>query len=210
MLKTIIAFYYLFYGITKLIIGFSLMSLPLDYIKKIPILKIFIIIASDKTLAGHFYEYILMLFGVYTIIMGLSYLHILPVSIRHIIETKTFQYPVYIIFGLILIIFYSLVSYTNLPIEHSHKEDDLFHYKLIGIGGGISFLLIPIIIELFIIVIPGFRCLPYENKSMIILGGSIFIIIIIGFIWTIFDKYDLIIQSTKQGLRLTKKGYTPF
>jgi hypothetical protein len=142
--------------------------------------------------------------------MGLSYLHILPVSIRHLIETKTFQYPVYIIFGIILIIFYSLVRYTKLQIEHSHKEDDLFHYKLIGIGGGISFLLIPIIIELFIIVIPGFRCLPYENKSMIILGGSIFIIIIIGFILTIFDKYDLIIQSTKQGLRLTKKGYTPF
>lgn len=186
------------------------MALPLDYIKKIHILNYFIIIATDKTLAGHFYEYILMLFGVYTIIMGLSYLHILPQSIRNIIETKTFQYPVYIIIGLILIIFYSLVSYTNLPIDHSHKEEDLFHYKLIGIGGGISFLLIPIIIELFIIMIPGFRSLPYEEKSMIILGGSIFIIILSGFIWAIFDTYKLTIQSTKQGLRLTKQGYTAF
>ncbi len=210
MLRHIIAFYYLFYGITKIIIGLSLMSLPLDYIKKIPILNYFIIIASDKTLAGHFYEYILMLFGVYTIIMGFSYLHILPVSVRHIVETKTFQYPVYIIFGLILIIFYTLVSYTNLPIDHSDKEEDLFHYKLIGIGGGISFLLIPIIIELFIILIPSFRSLQYEEKSMIILGGSIFIIIIIGFIWSIFQKYNLTIQSTKQGIRLTKKGYTAF
>jgi hypothetical protein len=187
------------------------MALPLEYLKKIPILNYFIFIAKDKTLAGHFYEYILMLFGVYTIIMGLSFLHIFPDNIRYRLEHNTVQYTVYIVIGLILIIFYSLVSYTNLPIEHSKDETDMFHYKLIGIGGGVTFLLIPLITELLLIIIPGFKKLTYEIKSMILLGGSILLAIIIGLIWSIFKKYNLSIATTKQGIRLVKKGHqAPF
>jgi hypothetical protein len=209
-IRPFIAAYYIIYGITKLIIALSLFYIPASVLSKIPILNKFVMDLEDKTLAGHFYEYILMIFGIYTIIMGISLLHILPYGMRVIIENKIFEYSVFIILGLALVIFYSLVVFTNLPISKSNDERNIFYYKLLGIGGGISFLIMPIIFEIIEYFFPVFDKLPFEHKAMYILIITLIFFVILGFIWTLFIKKHLSIKYTKQGVRIAKDGYAPF
>ena len=208
--RPLLASYYLFYGITKILIGLSLMTFPAEILRKTPILNRFVIIAADTSLAGHYYEYILMIFGLYTIIMGISLFHIFPYFIREKIENKKFEYSVFILLGLSLIIFYILVLYTDLPISKSKNEYDRFHYKILGIGGGISFLIIPIIWELIGYFFPIFNSYNLETRSVIILTGTIIFIIILGFIFDLFKREKLSIEYTTQGIRIAKDGYVAF
>lgn len=208
--RPLLATYYIFYGITKILIALSLMTFPLSILNKIPVLNYFIIITKDDSLAGHYYEYVLMVFGLYTIIMGISLLHIFPYFIREKIENKIFEYSVFILLGLSLIIFYTLVIYTDLPISKSKNENDIFHYKVLGIGGGISFLLMPIMWECIGFLFPIFKHYTLETRSVIILTGSIILVIILGFIFDLFKRQNLSIEYTKQGIRIAKNGYVAF
>jgi hypothetical protein len=188
----------------------SLFYIPASILAKIPILNKFIMQIGDKTLAGDFYEYVLMIFGIYTIIMGLSLLHILPYNVRVIIENKMFVYSVFIILGLTLVIFYSLVVFTKLKISKSDDEKNIFYYKLLGIGGGISFLIIPVIFETIEYFFPAFDKLPFEYKAMYILIITLILIVILGFIWSLFIKENLSLKYTTQGLRIAKDNYVAF
>jgi len=208
--RPLLATYYLLYGASKILVALSLMSFPLSILDKTPILNYFIITTEDDSFAGHYYEYILMIFGIYAIIMGISLFHIFPYFIREKIENKIFEYSVFILLGLALIIFYSLVIYTDLPIKKSKKEDDIFHYKMLGIGGGISFLLIPIILELINYFFPIFKGHNLETRSIIILTGSIIFVIILGYVLDYFKERNLSIKFTKQGIRIAKDGYVAF
>jgi hypothetical protein len=208
--RPLLATYYLLYGISKILIALSLMTFPLSILDKIPLLNYFIITTEDDSFAGHYYEYILMIFGIYTIIMSLSLLHILPYFIRSIVENKKFEYSIFILLGLALIIFYSLVIYTDLPIQKSKKDDDIFHYKVLGIGGGISFLLIPCILEFINYFFPIFKGHNLETRSIIILTGSIIFIICLGYVLDYFKERNLSIAFTKQGIRIAKDGYIAF
>ena len=208
--RPLLATYYLLYGISKILIALSLMAFPLSILSKIPLVNYFIIATKDDSFAGHYYEYILMIFGIYTIIMGLSLLHILPYFIRLRIENKIFEYSVFILLGLALIIFYLLVIYTDLPISKSKNEDDIFHYKILGIGGGISFLLIPLVLELINYFFPIFKGHNLETRSIIILTGSIIFVIMLGYVLDYFKERKLSIAFTKQGIRIAKDGYVAF
>lgn len=181
--KTFMGILYLVYGVSKLIIGTVMMALPADQIARIPILKKLVEDGKDDTISGHMYEYMLMLFGVYTILYGSALLGFLPYSVLLQLERKQVEYSVFIVIGLILVIFYSLVLYTKLPIPKEEKHRS--HYLWFGLGGGISFLIMPVIWELLAWAVPALHELPYATRSLVILGGSIFAVVIIGIIWTL-------------------------
>ena len=112
---------YILYGVIKISVGLAVLLLSPEQVGKIPIANLFVKEAADKTLAGHMYEYVLMAFGVFTIIHGLVIFNVLPLWFIKIFVTKTVQYTVLTVLGLILTIFYSLVLYTdNLSSKDSH------------------------------------------------------------------------------------------
>ena len=187
MHRIIIAIIYIFYGISKLIIGLSVMTLPLEIINKTPVINLFAKASEDKTFAGRMYEYILILFGIYTIIHGLAMLHVFPIKFHDFIELKETQYTIFISIGLVLTIFYLLVLYTNVPIN-KNLEKNRDHYKLLGLGGGISFLIMPVIWEFIEYIYPTFMKLSKEEQSVFILGSVIILAIVIELVYEYIKK----------------------
>ena len=86
----VLAGLYIFYGVIKTFGILLLLFLPEDKISTIPILKNYISFAKDKTLAGHFYDYIMMIFCFYIICYGFSILQYFPTNVDNIFENKVF------------------------------------------------------------------------------------------------------------------------
>jgi hypothetical protein len=172
LFKTIMGILYLLYGVSKLVIGTLMMVLPEKSIAKIPVLKKMVEDGKDMTISGRMVEWLLMLFGVYTILYGAAVLGWLPHSFLLFLEQKRVEYTVFIVIGLVLVIFYALVLYSNLPIPKDERHRKT--YLWFGIGGGISFLIMPVIWEALAYASPALNRMPYETRSLVILGGSIF------------------------------------
>jgi hypothetical protein len=179
----ILGILYILYGVVKIVIGLLIMMLSAEEISKIPILKMFSKEAEDKTLAGRMYEYVLMAFGVFTIVHGLIIFKLLPLWFEELFVHKTVQYGSLIIFGLIMTIFYALVLYTDLPIDKSTKDTD--HYLTLGFVGGITFLLMPVIWELIEFSSPFFKSLSLEQQNLLIIASIVVITVIAEIIYMI-------------------------
>ncbi len=186
----VIASLYILYGVVKLSLGLTVMLLPQDKIESTPIIKMFSKHSADKSFAGRFYEYVLLIFGCYTIMYGLNILNVIPEPYHSIIDKKETEYTVFIILGLALTIFYTLVLYTDVPI--SKQDDSRESYKVLGLFGGLSFLAMPIIWEMLEDAYPYFKSLPLHKKSLFILSSVILSIITIEFIYKLLYNESLI------------------
>ena len=163
-IKTIFfALCYIFYGIFKLSIGISISVLPEYVINEIPILKYFSDTFIDKTLAGKFYDYILILYGFYTILAGLALLNIFSSNINYFFENKHFIYILYSTLGISVLVFYSLVLYTNVPISKNMVEHK-GNYEIICYVGGFSFLALPIFWNYMTYVHPIYKNMSNDMK----------------------------------------------
>jgi hypothetical protein len=129
------------YGLLKVFVGTTATMASEEtkhkIIKLIPALKAFY--GSDETTAGKVIEYVFVLFGLFSVLHGLDKLNVLSDKMSHVLESKYTNYTVYTAIGLFLTVFYSLVVYTDADIEKDVKQ--LAHYKLMGIAGGLSFLI---------------------------------------------------------------------
>ena len=179
---------YLLYGVIKIIIALSIITLPERVLVKIPIVNLFMAEIKDKTLAGKMYDYVLSIFGIYTIIHGLSILHITNDKIAHYLEQQHIQYAIYITLGTTLLVFYSLVLYTNIPISKQNTEEARIHYRFLGIGSGIYFILIPFLWEFLEYIVPKVNNLSMENKALTVIGITILIIIFNEYLYYLIPR----------------------
>lgn len=191
ILTLCLAIFYIIYGMLKIAIGLLILLLPTEIIVKIPIFNYFADVISDKTLAGHFYDYILCFFGAYTIIYGLSLLNMFSQNVTDFIDNKTLIYTIYYIFGIIILIFYSLVLFTDVPISKDLKKHKL-HYQIYGFVGGISFMLIPILWQAIIFLHPIYKQLSQDTQLIIISVAIIIISFISNIIYTNITKTNTI------------------
>jgi uncharacterized membrane protein len=191
--KYILGTLYILYAIVKITVGLSLFILPLNVISNTPVLNLFTKEAADKTFAGRFYEYILLLFGVFTLFNGLALFDLLSPSLIRYFESEHTEYIVFITLGTLLTVFYSLVLYTNLPISKNKAYYD--HYKLLGLIGGISFLVMPIIWEIIAFVVPAFRALSREGRAIFVISSIIITVIIGELIYTYFKRSKKHVQD---------------
>lgn len=126
---------------------------------------------EDETLSGRMYHYVFLLFSIYTMVLGLSLLHVLPAKFRAVVERKWTEYTVMIVLGAFLIIFYSLALYSNVRVDK--KKENQRYYELFGIGAGIWFVLTPIILETLSLFVPIFHGWTIEYRAMTILAISL-------------------------------------
>ena len=132
----------LIYGITKITLGFMALFLPKSIRNKYPGLKF--LLSSDTTSASKIIEVVLIVFGIYSLLNALDmlgYIH-LPW-----LNTRTFIYSFYSTLGIILIVFYYFVVYTTAPIQKD--SSDTYRYKILGLVGGMLFLLMTPIFILY-------------------------------------------------------------
>jgi uncharacterized membrane protein len=183
--KEILGMIYIIYAIVKITVGISLMVLPISTISTMPVLKAFVKEIADTTFAGRFYEYILLLFGVFSLFNGLALLDLLSPAMTRYFEAQWTEYAVFITLGIALVLFYSLVLYTNIPISKNRENYD--HYKLLGLFSGVTFLVMPLIWEFIGYAVPAFNQLSVENRSAAIVG-TVIIISIVGELIYIYLK----------------------
>jgi hypothetical protein len=120
------------------------------------------LITGDDTISGKGGEIVLALFGLFAIIHGVVLMGYAPDSVSRVFESKWFQYSIYGIFGVALIVFYSLVLYTDLPIPK--RKDKKRLYWTYAYLGGVSFLAIPVLWEISMRLIPHIARLSLRGQ----------------------------------------------
>jgi drug/metabolite transporter (DMT)-like permease len=156
------------YGILKLFIGFTTILTSDEFKNYIrtynPSLKI--LIPYDETLAAKMLEITFIIFGIYSLLHGLDKFHVITKNIQTFIDSRKTVYLLYGIIGIFLTLFYTLVVYTNIPIEKNIKELD--RYKVVGIISGLSFLImLPILLIFHKIVDHGIFSIFKHTRSII-------------------------------------------
>jgi MFS family permease len=128
------------YGLAKLIIGFIACFFSPEMRKKAASFKILgLFLNDDMTIAGKAFNFALMIFGMYSVIHGLVMIHVLPQDISEFVMKRHIMYYINGIIGICLIVFYSLVLFTNVKIpkmeEHKHR------YMIEGLCSGLMFVI---------------------------------------------------------------------
>ena len=128
----IVGYILLIYGILKVAFCIILLALPEKYRGNSAFFK------RDPTAAGTILDIVLFLFGVYTILHGSAMIRKSRHTHIDLIEHIYTIIALYGSLGIFMIVFYTLVVYTNAPI--SKDKTEMSKYELVGIGGGIGFL----------------------------------------------------------------------
>lgn len=122
----------LLFGVFKVLVSI-LKALPTKYDDMFPFIK------HDRTTAGYVLDGILFIFGVYAILHGLRLMEHLHPSHAEILNNIYITVAIYTVFGIFMIIFYSIVLYSNISINKDDNERTT--YELLGLGGGFTFML---------------------------------------------------------------------
>lgn len=144
---------FLLYGISKIVIFLTILAIPpkvQDKLADVPLINS--IITGDRSDAGHGIEYVLLVFGIFSVFHGLAMLNGLPVSMSDFVLSRSFQFTFYILCGTFMIIFYSLVLYTNVQISKKPENYDVYWIYAFLVGP--SFLAVPVIWQLSLFLIP--------------------------------------------------------
>jgi len=180
-----------------LLLSFIPMSLQ-KQLSKVKFVNTFI--SGDDTVAGSMYEYVLLAYGIFTIVHGLALMHVFKDTWNKSIESKSTQYSVYLVLGVVSLVFYALVLHTNLPIS---KDRDKYHnYIIYGYLGGLSFIVVPIFWEVLEMTMPSIRRLSVENKLALMTGTSL-VLLLVAIVVSTNVGYD------KKGW-LSGEGWTQF
>jgi hypothetical protein len=187
---------YISYGLIKLTFGTCALSIPYDTLKNIPVLSL--LAKEDHTISATMYEKVFILFGIYTILFGLTMYYLTPAPVSKVLEYKFTELFYMMTLGGFLTIFYLLVIYTDLPIPK--EEESMGTYKLMGLGGGLSFIILPIIWESIIHFVPIFHQMTYYMKSCVLLVSVIIITLLVGVSIMVISKYKQKIKDYKNKL----------
>lgn len=171
----------LLFGIFKIAIVFCLFFIPEKYTKDIPVINKILVNGKDKTLAGHLYEYILLIIGIYSILSALTIFGVIP---EWFIDQQLIEFILFTGLGAIMVVFYSLVLYTNYPI--SKNVNNYHYYFLLGLLGGITLIALPIILQFVYYIIPVFHDLDNSIKTIIILVAFILITLLIEYTYFLY------------------------
>lgn len=173
ILKLIIGFIIIIYGFIKSIFSIFEIFLPEKYRKSIPF------ITTDRTVAGLFMIGVLLAFGIYSIFHGLSILKIMPTNLNNIFDNFITTYIIYGLFGIILIIFYIYILFTNINISKDMRHKST--YEIGGLSSGITFITTILVIQLYNNIFK-LNIKWYDNDNILLIIGTSILTILTIFI----------------------------
>ena len=147
-------------------------------------------ISPDRTAAALFYITIIFLFSIYSILKALFYLKILKYKpIVDIISNHTFDYTLYLIFGLLFTLLYTFIAYYPDQASNYISNDKKYDatYKFVGIGTGIVFLIT--LLVLLIIRKYDDKMIAYPAMILLLILSISFIFIAIKYGKDFFHEY---------------------
>jgi hypothetical protein len=188
VLRNKIALAYLVVGIAKVASALSFILIP-DTMAKIPLLNKLVKSSEDHTIAGKLYEYVYLAIGVYAVIAALALYHLFPPSVSTILQNKFTEYTLFVLLGLLLIVFYGLVIYTDVPIPKN--KDNYKFYNFWGVLGGVVLVCMPLLTEVVKAFIPVFKGWSNELQSAIILGLSLIVYTIANLVFIYINQNQI-------------------
>lgn len=184
----LIAYWLVSFGFIKTMVASSSLLIPQtgSFYEKIPIANIFV--NNDKSFAGLYSEIALILFGLYSLFHGAAILHWFPPMINTLFETQISLIYFYSMFAIAYIGFYSLVLFSDLPIQRNQKY--IGNYWL-NIAAGIFFLVI--INSIFI-----WHEILNSTPSYIYLGCLILLFILLSYLIIRIVQYAYTLENKPQ------------
>lgn len=172
------------YGLLKISLFVFISVIPPHVAKqlsKINVINIFV--TGDTTFAGHFLEYVLLAYGVFGVVHGLAIMDAFSRRANDVLGSKEVNYGVLIVIGAVMTLFYALVLYTSVPI---HKDPAFkSQYLLYGLGGGLSFILLPFMWELMESVLPPLRRMPLHMQLGIMTLASLTVLGVVAIVYAV-------------------------
>lgn len=136
----------LIFGIVKILLGLSIIFVPLEIRKMYQDKKIIKdLIPTEKNTAELMLDISIIIIAIFSVIEGLHILGYLNNNyLSYLIFSHLFTYILYTIVGLLLIVYFSLVVYTDINVG-SKNEKDYSKYEIFGVGTGILLLIIVLV-----------------------------------------------------------------
>lgn len=189
-----VASLYMLYGLVKLLLVIIVYIIPEHQLRKIPFMSL--LIHKDRTVAGFMYEIVFGVFAVFTVLYALALYesvmkrpkapHLFAWLLIPHLETIFM-----VVLGVFLVVFYLLVLYTNLPIPKNPNYKLVYWYM--GVGGGLSFIVFPLLYELIAYIFPTLQKLSRPTKALIILIAVVIIAAAFGLLIIKFYKpYEIV------------------
>jgi hypothetical protein len=183
------------YAVFKLFIGLTAVfgsEIFKNYLFKL-FPAIHTLIPLDETIAAKAIEITFIIFGIYTMCHSFDKFELLSKKIKHTLEMRKTIYLLYGCIGLFLTFFYYLVIYTKVHIQKDINE--INRYKVIGLIGGLSFLImLPIMLLTHRIMDYGYSYIFTDIISIIII---ILIILILYLIYKVYMQTQVVKHKTK-------------
>lgn len=184
-----IAMAYLVVGIGKVLLALAFMLFP-DKVSKVPLLGQLSKDNKDHTAAGVVYEYVYLVIGIFAVCIALSLFNVFPDSISNVLQDKRSEYGLFVTLGTILVVFYSLVLFTDVRITKDKRNYE--YYRFWGLMGGASLMAIPLAAEGIKKAIPVFKTMSPKLQSAVILGISIVMYAIASVMFVYVNKNNIL------------------
>jgi hypothetical protein len=178
---------YMLYGLSKLVIILLTYIISEEQLRKNPLTSL--LIHKDHTLAGVMYEIVFGIFAVFSMLYAFALYEsamrpkkqLFAVLLKPHLETYFM-----VILGVFLVVFYMLVIYTNLPIQKNKNYQKVYWYM--GVGGGISFIVFPLLFELVAYMFPVIEKLSLATKALVTIIAVVIITFVFGLLMYKFYK----------------------
>jgi len=143
---------YILFGIFKIvicIINIILSNNTFSYFNNIPLINK--LITDDYTGATKIFYIIILIFAIYTFLLGIGNINLIHEDINYILSHNILFYYIYGIIGISLIILYTfIIYYPNISKKYITSDDKFIDiYKTIYLGSGILFIISLLIILLY-------------------------------------------------------------
>lgn len=135
---------FLVYGVFKIIVSVLALTLPSRVQARLKGTPLGLLFTNDRTAAGRAFDYTLIIYALYSILHGLTLLGCNLPLFEHLFMSLAFKATIYIALGLFLVIYYSLVLYTDMPISKTLSEYSTYQtYILLGVVFLLTSALVP-------------------------------------------------------------------
>jgi hypothetical protein len=167
------------YGIVKIILCMIVFIVPHSRRENVPFFEW---LSPDATLSGHVIEVALFVFGCYTLLHGMSLVGYIGSPYATYIDHVYALTAVYGFLGVFMIVFFGLVAYTNLPIPKDTEQTPT--YEIVGIGGGITFIVSLFWIYLYCIAhYPGWMAsLRWSHDIFVYQVSTVILLVVLAII----------------------------
>lgn len=138
---------FVLYGVFKICVALLAFLLPPKIQQRMHDTPLRMLFPNDATTAGRTVDVLLFVYAVYSIFHGLNLIGINVPFVSDLIAMTLFKTLLYVTLGMVLIIFYTLILATKVPISSKKPSEDGMYVSYVVVGS--LFLMTALLIPMY-------------------------------------------------------------